>query len=460
MKDRVPLYPGRVKLEPVAGQANTYDMTRADQPQQEGTKLNKANLLTDETVAKVWPNASERPADPTPNDAFDKIASTPAFKVGDMLQTVRTNPGDKWLLCDGSIYYDKTSGLYSALKYYTKPAPIGVLYTGYGTAKIIPLFNGDFFLSTAREAFSVFHTSTGETTEIAVPSDAGFISNVEWDGSKWVLCSKPSYNKISLYTSSDLHNWTLAKTHTIQDDLEFSDSYARTRFLFDGACFRLLCTRAGIQGGLLYDFSSDLQVAVAVTAINGPSAISRADDLVALSRKSDILLYNAGEDNLIKSIGTSNTNENAPYCIVKLSEDNYAFIPRKWPCTYVYRYKKSTKDVSSYNIATQAGLSTDYYTQRMLYDPNTSEYVFEVYYSSTYYEVRIHKDADWSVSSNYTKIAIDSNTYAGSYEDEPTEGWTYGGYTSIANGYSLLGGIKRLPECTDDVYYTYIKEKE
>lgn len=385
------------------------------------------------------------------------------MKVGDMLQTVRTNPGDKWLLCDGSIYYDKTSGLYSALKYYTKPAQIGVLYTGYGTAKIIPLFNGDFFLSTAQEAFSVFHTSTGETTEIAVPSDAGFISNVEWDGSKWVLCSKPSYNKISLYTSSDLHNWTLAKTHTITSDdtPTFSDSYARTRFLFDGACFRLLCGWSGYQGGLLYRFSSDLQTLLSTYNVNGTSAISRADDLVALSRKSSVIeLYNAGEVNVIQNISVSDTIQEAAYCIVKLSEDNYAFIPRDCACKFVYRYKKSTNAVSSYNIATQAGLSTDYYTHRMLYDPNTSEYVFEVYYSSTYYEVRIHKDADWSVSSNYTKIAIDSNTYAGSYNDEPTEGWTYGGYTSIANGYSLLGGIKRLPECTDDAYYTYIKEKE
>lgn len=53
MQDRVSLYPGRVKLEPVAGQANTYDLTRADQPTQEGTPLNKANLLSDATAAAI-----------------------------------------------------------------------------------------------------------------------------------------------------------------------------------------------------------------------------------------------------------------------------------------------------------------------------------------------------------------------------------------------------------------------
>lgn len=51
MQDRVPLYPGRVTLTPVSGQANTYDMVRADSPTQEGTPLNKASLLKDATAA-------------------------------------------------------------------------------------------------------------------------------------------------------------------------------------------------------------------------------------------------------------------------------------------------------------------------------------------------------------------------------------------------------------------------
>ena len=51
MQDRISAYPGRVKLTPVAGQADTYDLTRADQPTQEGTPLNKAALLSDTTVS-------------------------------------------------------------------------------------------------------------------------------------------------------------------------------------------------------------------------------------------------------------------------------------------------------------------------------------------------------------------------------------------------------------------------
>lgn len=75
MQDRVSLYPGRVKLEPVAGQANTYDLTRADQPTQEGTPINKANLLSDATAAAIkalLASQTENPA--TPNDALAILA--------------------------------------------------------------------------------------------------------------------------------------------------------------------------------------------------------------------------------------------------------------------------------------------------------------------------------------------------------------------------------------------------
>ena len=63
MQDRIPLYPGRVKMTPVAGQANTYDMVRADDPTQAGTPLNKATLLKAATAALYGLGASAVPDD-------------------------------------------------------------------------------------------------------------------------------------------------------------------------------------------------------------------------------------------------------------------------------------------------------------------------------------------------------------------------------------------------------------
>ena len=69
MQNRVSLYPGRVILTPVSGQENTYDMVRADEPTQEGTPLNKATLLSDETASALELSQSN----PTVNDALYKL---------------------------------------------------------------------------------------------------------------------------------------------------------------------------------------------------------------------------------------------------------------------------------------------------------------------------------------------------------------------------------------------------
>lgn len=68
MKDRVPKYPGRVKMTPVPGQPGVYDMERADEPTEPGTPLNKASLLSSETAAVYGLGE-----DATPDDALREI---------------------------------------------------------------------------------------------------------------------------------------------------------------------------------------------------------------------------------------------------------------------------------------------------------------------------------------------------------------------------------------------------
>ena len=78
MKDRIPTYPGRVKLIPVEGQENTYTLTMADEPTQEGMALTKANLIHDETIKELYfPNdmTDEEAANKTIADAFSMIST-------------------------------------------------------------------------------------------------------------------------------------------------------------------------------------------------------------------------------------------------------------------------------------------------------------------------------------------------------------------------------------------------
>ncbi|MFQ9481164.1 MAG: hypothetical protein ACLR1K_03815 [Oscillospiraceae bacterium] len=117
MKDRQPtqvLSNGAIRygVYNADGTLNHYEyLKREDAPTVEGTPLNKANLLSDTTAAKLWPNAATRPEDPTVNDALGKIAEGTA-KVGDIAITARTDLSDAWLLCNGQaitkVYVSKT----------------------------------------------------------------------------------------------------------------------------------------------------------------------------------------------------------------------------------------------------------------------------------------------------------------------------------------------------------------
>lgn len=64
MKDRIPVNPGRVLINPEDGSAPFYaTMTRADNPTQEGTPLNKGSLLKDTTAALFGLGADAVPDD-------------------------------------------------------------------------------------------------------------------------------------------------------------------------------------------------------------------------------------------------------------------------------------------------------------------------------------------------------------------------------------------------------------
>lgn len=66
MLDRVPVNPGRVLVTPENGGAAYYaTLTRADNPTQEGTPLNKASLLKDTTAALLGGDSSM-----VPDEAF------------------------------------------------------------------------------------------------------------------------------------------------------------------------------------------------------------------------------------------------------------------------------------------------------------------------------------------------------------------------------------------------------
>ena len=90
MQDRIATYPNRWTLTPVTGQANTYDLTRADEPVTVGTQLNKATLLTDATAAAIAALGVTSPS--TPNEALNAFAAV-LSGFGDIAKTTYVETG-------------------------------------------------------------------------------------------------------------------------------------------------------------------------------------------------------------------------------------------------------------------------------------------------------------------------------------------------------------------------------
>lgn len=186
MKDRVPVYPGRVKLVPVSGQENVYDMTRADQPTQQGDPLNKGTLLKDATAALFGLGT-----DAVPDDVFQEIKKFDVFKVGDTLTTMRTDLGDKWLLCNGEqVSREEYPELSSAVS----PSPVGT-WTNGGQSYHYPISN----------------------------SNPEYTSEIVYDGSYFYLATVMINYKIGLFRSSDLETWTLLSSFDPNDGTYVDD---------------------------------------------------------------------------------------------------------------------------------------------------------------------------------------------------------------------------------------------
>lgn len=129
MKDRQPtqvLANGAIRygVYNADGTLDHYEyLKREDAPTVEGTPLNKANLLSDATAQKLWPNADARPEDPTVSEALIELRKG-STKIGDILMTARAKPSDAWLECNGqSVPITTYPTLFSLLRTSAGPLP-------------------------------------------------------------------------------------------------------------------------------------------------------------------------------------------------------------------------------------------------------------------------------------------------------------------------------------------------
>lgn len=165
MRDRVSTYPGRVKLAPVAGQENVYDLIRMDEPMVGGTPLNKASLLTDATAALYG-----KTLDPVPDDILAELGR---YKLhwwqaqGTSWQEAQEEiESEKTLYLGGGWAATETNTLYYS-------SSVGVDRQSGAVSLVSP----------ASLTLSYNHPTTDEiAATLAGKYVKGFLADVTWDG--------------------------------------------------------------------------------------------------------------------------------------------------------------------------------------------------------------------------------------------------------------------------------------
>ena len=204
MQDRVPLYPGRVTLTPVAGQENTYDMVRADQPTQAGTPLNKASLLKDTTAAKLGLTDTA-----VPDEALQKLIPP----IGEVKITRRTDLGDKWLLCNGDTFSKDSYPQLGQLLPASTTGKWDVVGTPGGTIKKIYCYNGRWIaVGSNASGYPAIYTAAnleGAWAENVLYSASETLTSVFCYNNRWVAVGYTSLGYPVIYTTTNpAGTWT------------------------------------------------------------------------------------------------------------------------------------------------------------------------------------------------------------------------------------------------------------
>lgn len=427
MKDRLSKYPGRVKLTPVDGQADTFDMIRADEPEEAGTPINKNSLLKDETAEAMGLDPA---ANPTPDDALKKIMEKYEPKVGDVRETVRDDLGENWILCNGEIVPEgEFPALREKLFYNTewrRIYPIGE----YSNVRALPKpgqwFFVDYWNARSYVSSAFLYDANMETwTTITCPSVSTSyyraIFGLTWDGSRYILgvtedsAAEAYTGNVFLFTSTDLKNWTQKYKFALT-----GNSYLAYDLTFDGTNILFMEHASSDYQNQSYSMS--------VHSIN--SAMTQKTKLVSSSNTysfdfspapsgywayrvdgGSTYVYKAGAKSSLfagtgGSYGTGIAYFSNKYWVAVTRQDK--------TCDYLRIYDVTANTISDIRFD---DIQPDQYISRTYmvgdeYDPNTREWVFYVQNRdannhAANYALRISKNGDPRDITQYRSERID-----------------------------------------------------
>lgn len=349
---------------------------------------------------------------------------TPAtlLSVGTVLETVRTDLGENWLLCNGAGIRE---GEYPALREMIPYNTGWVEYTSDNEYEYIsPISNTHKWVRVKRKTGTgtadyawdkaeVFDTETREVLTVDCPLVvAGKTSNlygITHDGVRYVLAAcclgEKTAGKLTLhyYKSDDLASWEEFYVTTIDENYNASD------FAFDGEEYLSIC------GYVTTDTGSNYTRNVYATPSNLGTTIKMPDGgggykeprfhavfpgYFYVPSGSYTYLYRAGTGERVAWL--TERPQNLVYF-------NDRYLVTAFDSTSLSSSSNEIVDLQAgshidFKISTLLGYSstTNVYGYGAEYDPNVNEWVFYYRYSSnTYREVRISADADPTDPAQY-----------------------------------------------------------
>lgn len=458
MEDRISLYPGRVTLTAVAGQANTYDMERADSPTQEGTALNKANLLKDSTAALYG-----LPASAVPDDVFQKIAKKDVFEVGDTLQTVRTNLGDKWLLCNGaSIKVVDYPELVSA-GLTEKTISRTLTYSISGTKNICE-YNGTYVIvGSYNDLPYVLSTSDikGTWTLTQLSTHAGYTPvDIICSNGTWVVVIQDIYDTgfFVYYSTNPTGEWSS----------KYVTNYAvaaKSITFYNGTWAICAVTNGNFNSIYIY-YSNSLSGTWSNSKVANKYA--EPSDIHCFNGVWTILAHSSGDGNLNPYIFTA-ASVSGEWTETKISDTSLCY-PQKiiyhdghWVAVgYV------TLNSSNYPYIWSASSLTGAWTEKKI-DASVGKLYGIAYVNNRWIAVGSTTSSECPLMATAPNInaeweCVKLSTSAITLYDiiEYPDGALTVGYLSTGNGYPYIyyTGYANLPSISVDGVYTYIKAKE
>ena len=180
MKDRVPVNPGRVLITPENGSSAYYaTMTRADNPTQEGTPLNKNSLLKDSTAALFGLGV-----DAVPDDVLNAIKT--------LIDTANANANTKAKIATGSYTGSGATSKSLTFDFVPKLVVVRVGTSGYnssGVALVLVYQNSD----------ASYWYGTGSSRKVSVTWNGKTVTWSCSDGAHWAFNdSSLSYKYVAI----------------------------------------------------------------------------------------------------------------------------------------------------------------------------------------------------------------------------------------------------------------------